>query len=68
MVHPVHDGVCSWHQVGRTLRYICQEMKNPFPKPVHRKHFVRGITVMEKCLEKNGAEPMRREKTENSHV
>ena len=67
MVHAVHDGIGTWCKVGTPLRYIGQEVKKPLPQFVHGEHFMRGIPMMEKGLEKQGKKPMNGKKDKNRH-
>jgi hypothetical protein len=53
VVHPVHDGISLGYEVRRSLRGVCQKVKDALPEFVHREHFMRGVPVMKKGLEKD---------------
>lgn len=67
MVHPVHDGVGTGCQIGRTLCHVCSQVKKPLPRLAHREHLVRCVTVVEKGLEEEADEPMCEKKPKNYH-
>jgi hypothetical protein len=52
VVHPVQDGVSAWAKERRTLGYISKGKKEFFPKFIHHKHAMGGITMQKEGLRK----------------
>lgn len=47
MVHTMHNSICTWNQVRRTLRKPCHQIKDSFPTFTRRVHLV-GSKPMQK--------------------
>ena len=58
MVLAVHNSIRARVEVRRTLANKCQYVETTLVKLVGGKHLMRGIPVQEKCLKKQGQEPV----------
>jgi hypothetical protein len=66
-MQPVHYSIGSWAHIGRALHDISEYEKHFFPAFTHLECAMCAVTMLEKCLEKQGEIPEGDEKNENCH-
>ena len=67
VMHPVHDSIRFRAHIRRSLGDICENIKDPFPEPVHLEGPVRCITMLQEGLGKQRQVPDGNKKNNDDH-
>jgi len=67
MMHTMHDSIRTRAHVRRALSHIRKDEKESLPKLIHCKGSMRGISMLEKGLKKEGSVPKNDKKQEDEH-